>query len=298
MAAFGPPPSSTPREAVLELLKTTDLNSPRPSTLAPFEWEKLKLLQEGWPVRPQELTSVCPDVVRDKFLDPSSFRLSQEEFEAVHGERRLIRPYWDPVLANNRALRIKFIKALAARGLVSFRRRLQSTVGCFFVRKKDSCIRMVLDARRTNQCHKLPPHTALGSVQAWSALDFDLVDQPPLEDEIMADLETDRPELWSASGDLCDSFYQLTCEAMGEDFGFDYPESACVYDAEFVFEENRWVPVMSDELVFPAFVGLPMGWSWALWAMHLTTSEFVARSSTLWPDPLVVEDRRVAPPLA
>ena len=56
--------------------------------------------------------------------------------------------------------------------------------------------------------------------------------------------------------------------------------------------------MLPTELVFPAVVGLAAGWSWAMWAIHATVSATVAATSAALPDPLLVEDKRVAPPRA
>ena len=96
MAVFGPPPASTPAQAVNELLATNSADEPRPTTVVAFEWERLKLLQDSWPVNPQELSLVAPPAVAAAFADPGCFRLSEEEIEHVHGEQVLVQPYWDP----------------------------------------------------------------------------------------------------------------------------------------------------------------------------------------------------------
>ena len=53
IAAYGGAPSGANREAVHELLKTDNLDEPRPSTVASFKWERLRLLADDWPVRPR-----------------------------------------------------------------------------------------------------------------------------------------------------------------------------------------------------------------------------------------------------
>ena len=53
IAAFGRQPSLSPLEAVNELLRTSSVDEPRPSTLAAFDWQRLKLLDDYWTVRPQ-----------------------------------------------------------------------------------------------------------------------------------------------------------------------------------------------------------------------------------------------------
>ena len=56
--------------------------------------------------------------------------------------------------------------------MFSARRRIKSEVGLFFVHKKNGDIRMVVDARRTNALHHRPPPVHLGSVEAFSDIDW------------------------------------------------------------------------------------------------------------------------------
>ena len=218
VAAHGPAPPGTNLEAVYELLKTDNLDLPRPSTVAAFEWDRLRLLSPDWPVRPRDITTSAPEHVRSVFLDPELIRLSDEEFSYIHADERLIRPYCDATFRSDRQLRLRFFKALADRGLLSFRLRVRSLVGIFFVRKKNGDLRMVIDARQTNQSHRLPPHVPLGSARAWSMLDLGL--GPGEEEDAEADSEdgASGPSLWCGSGDLCDGFYQFK----NEDFGVDF----------------------------------------------------------------------------
>ena len=61
----------------------------------------------------------------------------------------------------------------------SFRKRIRSKVGIFFVRKKDpSAIRMIFDARITNCHHRRPPVTRLGSAVNYMDLRSSLVAKP------------------------------------------------------------------------------------------------------------------------
>ena len=169
-------------------------------------------------------------------MDPQSFCLSEEEVEHLYEESSLVKPYWDPKLCGDRDLRRRFFLALRDRGLLSFRRRISSTVGLFFVRKKLGWIHMVIDARRTNQLHRVPPHVPLGSARAWSMLD--LSHGPAVEAELWsAALLPDHEQengVFAAGGDMCDGFYQFSNEDLAEDFGFDFPETAEYYSCSSV----------------------------------------------------------------
>lgn len=98
------------------------------------------------------------------------------------------------------------------------------------------------------------------------------------------------------AADLADAFYQFRCEDLGEDFGLNWPAPARTYGCNEVYENGAFDPIRPDDFVFPVSVGIPMGWSWALWAVHTTVSHWVGLTSDLSPDPLMLEDKRVAPP--
>jgi len=120
---------------------------------------------------------------------------------------------------------------------------------------------------------------------------------PGEKDSADADLEGDDqvPSLWCGSGDLCDGFYQFKNEDFGVDFGLDFAEEAGTFGCEQVYSDGEWQAVSADTVVYPAFVGLAAGWSWAMWAMHCTVSHIVSRTSPDPSRPDLLEDRRPAP---
>ena len=293
VGGFGkPPPCFSHREALQELLRVRDLYHQRPSVVVPFEESRLKILRKA--PRPKEITDVAPPEVAAFFRDVSRFRRPLSDFA---DDEPVVRPYVDVRLRGSAALRRRFFRLLADLGLVSYRRRGRSFVGCFFVKKKHEEIRLVLDARPTNAAHRAPPHVALGTPAAWAGID--LAHEAPLDELVDAaarlQISGDQnvPQLCFASGDLTDSFYQFRCEALGEDFLFDFPDRAEHYSCRHVFEDGKWVEVAPGELVYPAFVGIAMGWSWALWAIHTTVSSILARSV-----PRLLQDRTVAPTMS
>ena len=257
---YGPrPPGLTQDGCLLDLLKTSDFYSGRPSSVAPFDKAKLRLLERR--PTPHRVSDVAPAFVADKLAQPDLYiRRSQAEIDHECEGTSPIKPYWDEVLLRDRAARIDFIKTLADIGLVSFRRRIRCRAGLFFVTKKGGQIRMVVDAREPNRMHRPPPHTALGTPGALAEQDWtwDALGVEPGPDA----------GVWGSSLDLQDSFYQFSNEVLGEDFGFDFPEPAGVYHCTHVWTPTGPVAVSEDDIVFPVFCGVPMGWSWALWAVH------------------------------
>ena len=62
-----------------------------------------------------------------------------------------------------------FSRSPQASGYWGFRRSIRSRVGMFFVRKSSpGQIRLVIDARVPNRCHRVPPYVSLGSAAALS----------------------------------------------------------------------------------------------------------------------------------
>ena len=147
VSAYGPrPPGLSRQGCLLDLLRTTDFYSGRPSSVADFDPAKLRILERK-PV-PRRIADVAPAFVAERLSDPDRYiRRSEKDVEAVCEGTSPIRPYWDTTLARDRTARISFIKLLAALGLVSFRRRIRAHVGLFFVSKKGGQIRVVVDAR-------------------------------------------------------------------------------------------------------------------------------------------------------
>ena len=266
------------------LLKTPNLYDKAPCAVAPFEASKLKILHQTF--LPRDIIHCAPAQVAASFRDPDKFiRRTQCEIEALHDGRPAIRPYWDVQLRTDRQQRIQFFKRLAGRGLVGFRRSIRSRVAPFFVAKKNDQIRMVLDAREVNVLHRPPPHTAISTPGAIASLDF--------SEAILCDGADEG--VVGGSVDLSDSFYQWCCDAMAEDFGFDTPETADTFDVTSIWSADGPEPVAPDDLLYPVFRGLSMGWSWALWALHTIVVAVIEPSLPLGVGSMVLD--KATPPV-
>eukprot|EP00972_Heterocapsa_arctica_P055470 8184642-Heterocapsa_arctica.AAC.1 len=66
----------------------------------------------------------------------------------------------------------EFLGALHRAGLLTWRRRQRSAIGCFFIDKKDGNLRLVIDARITNSMHRQAPHSRLAVASALARLNF------------------------------------------------------------------------------------------------------------------------------
>eukprot|EP00973_Karenia_brevis_P052195 7252702-Karenia_brevis.AAC.1 len=144
---------------------------------------------------------------------------------------------------------------------------------------------MIIDGRESSRLCRKPPHSWLGTVSALSQLDLsdsavEYANGGVLESPI---------EVCGASADLVNGFYQFSNPQLGSLFGFDFPDKASFYGIDKVYDEQlrAFVSVAADDLVYPVFEGLPMGWSWVLYFCHAVTQN--AGSSL--PQSILVRDR-------
>ena len=105
------------------------------------------------------------DVVSSKarvFLQDIRQRMLRDDksLAEVRSGKPETKPYMDRVLASSQRRYVQFVKLLHSRGLVRFLPYRHEEVAMFFVRKKDNRLRVIVDARRVNECFWcLPPST-------------------------------------------------------------------------------------------------------------------------------------------
>ncbi|CAK0812001.1 unnamed protein product, partial [Prorocentrum cordatum] len=271
--------------AFQELLKSSNIYSEEGRlTVRPFVQDKVSLLQGS--VEPREALDLVPDHVRQVLMEPEKFleRHSDELADEPH-----IEPYWDPLLnprvrANHPRL-LALLKRLADMGIVVATRRKKATVGLFFVEKKGDRLRMIVDGRQPNQYHRLPPQTSMASVEALASV------QVGADWRRRCSMKPDEAALYAATVDLKDGFHQFKIPHLSEWFVFDMPGVQAkdlgvhqVYDGD----AKAFVDVAPDDYVWPAYGGLAMGWSWALWICHETLAQ-VMRSSAGPRDAMVLD---------
>ena len=73
-------------------------------------------------------------------------------------------------------------------------------------------------------------------------------------------------ELVGDIGDVAAAYYQFNMDNLAEWFGLDDPVTAAEVGVSQVWDSDLgdFVAVSPDERLFPAFSGMPQGWSWAL----------------------------------
>jgi len=169
----------------------------------------------------------------------------------------LKQPYSDPGLVGNRVEYAKFLKHLAKLGLVRFGRSRKSTVGLFFVAKKDGRLRLIFDTRIANCVFVEPPHTELPTSAAFSKLEAPV-----------------GTPIYLAQSDLDNAFYHLLLPPGLSEFFVLPPARA----GDLGLTELDGVPLSPDYRVSAEMIALPMGWSWALHICQKTLEGLIANS--------------------
>ena len=181
-------------------------------------------------------------------------------------------------------------------GIVVATRRKNAVCGLFFARKKHHLLRMVVDMggnRTRSTVHRMPPHTTMASVEGLASVNVEAAWQervvPPAA----------QGSLFAASVDLKDGVHQFLNVHLAFWFVFDF---ACVTVGDLCVsvvcnEQARgYVKAEPDEIVWPAYGGMAMGWSWTLWICHETLASVM--DETAWPGDGHMLDKHPSPSLA
>ena len=161
----------------------------------------------------------------------------------------------------------QFLHKLHEVGLLGFRRHAKAFASAFFIRKKDGNQRMIIDGRQANACHREPPKSLLATPSACAALDFteneswgrdasNCQHAPPTGET------SEPPCVYGASVDLTDGFYQFLTQSVASWFCFDVEVTGEEFGVSEIWDDasRTMVPVAPDTPLFPAFLGMPMGW--------------------------------------
>ena len=127
--------------------------------------------------------------------------------------------------------------------MIEFRTACSGQVGCFFVKKKNGKLRLIIDARNLNRRLRRPPRTVLSSTAAV------------VEMEVPGD-----EDMFFSVQDVADCFYQFEVPSELIDLLGMMPVRA----GDFGITELDGVDISPNTLIFPCLRVLPMGFSWAL----------------------------------
>jgi hypothetical protein len=169
--AFVAPPSGekfSPEAALRALLRADSQYSGSANGLTPFVVGAVSL--------PVDQVTAAPI---EKLLEGQALRevrechtrmlLSPEELEGEL-EQGLAGLYHDPVLERSECKYLDFVCELFKSGIVNFNPWVKVEVGVFFVLKKNRKLRLILDARRSNQHFRRPPSRNNCSAGSFSNL--------------------------------------------------------------------------------------------------------------------------------
>lgn len=240
------------------------LYSEEPKNLASYDYSKVKVLKST--LHPRKLSELLPPHVKSVLLRYQSLiEKPPEEYDDCD-----IVPYWDPKLRHSKKELIRLITGLAQVGLVTFRAAVKEKIGLFFVRKKTpEWIRMVIDARRVNHRHRCPPTTKLATPRAFVDIQFPHTDNG-------------EPLAFGMEADVNDCFYNFVSEELASWFGIDLPLRvgdwvSAGWKIADIFDDATgcyYRPGL-DEVVYPVFRGLCMGWSWSLFFANEAVAHIV-----------------------
>ena len=277
------PEGITMGTALQDLMRSHNLYDGEPGNLAQYDPGKLKILRSA--IKPRSLSELLPPHVLPLLRRKHAhIERSPEEFQEFNRDNPSCcprQPYWDSALRNDSGVRLDFFRRLFSVGVLSFRTKIRSKVGIFFVKKKTpDAIRMIIDARITNAHHRPPPVTRLGSAANYADLDLS-------EEGLNGRFDAEHEHVgWGSEMDVSDCFYQFDLKEMASWFGIDYPLTVRTWrkhgiDIKQIYDESlgTHVTVSDDQTLFPVISVMPMGWSWALFLANETVAHVVRTSS-------------------
>ena len=262
---LGSPPSITDEEALRE----------EAANLVEMDLSKIRILRRRLDVTPAERLLPPQTAVYLQHFDElmRSPLMDQKESEPIT-------PYWDPSLRDDFSKRMQLYKALDASHLLTFRKRRKGRVAFFTVKKKDGQQRLIVDAREANSKHRRPPTTSLSTPSGFMDLDFSKLDTDGQGEVLQV------PAGCMFAGDVGDCFYNFSVERLSSWFWFCTDDRLTVgflrssgFDITTIYDDltGKHEPVSDDTWVWPAFFGMSMGWSWALFLAN----EIVAYQSPI-----------------
>ena len=181
------------------------------------------------------------------------------------------RCYCDPILVNRKTVYVTFLKDLMARGLLDFTLAPLEDVGIFCVWKKGrERLRLILDARRSNQWFRRPPSVDLISAEGLSSIELDVDPGEELDDETVAELGK-ALSVTAGVADVKDAFHRLRMRTfLRRYFCFPPARSGSLGLTGRTVEGHM---LTGNEQVWPCPVAFPMGFSWSLFFCQVSGEE-------------------------
>lgn len=291
VTAVGPPPDDLDeRRALTELLASKDFYSEVPHNLAGYDPAKLRVSKGD--VVPKDAIPLLPAEAAGYLRHfRTQIERSSEDIEQRAAEGLLPEPYWDPTLKSDKSARHDLFRNLQRLNILSFRKSIKARVGLFFVHKKDSNIRLIVDGRQASACHHKPPRARLGGPRALAEID--------LSDETLTTAGgfggISEIAVHASGADVKDSFFQFSLRPLASWFGIDELVTASDFNVTSVWddESESMVPVEAGDRLYPVFEAMSMGWSWSLYFCN----EAITDLATCSPSSQLVQDKEPVPTL-
>lgn len=258
-------------EAALKALlrgKTEYDCSVLPTTIAACSLERISI-PESLGDAPSALSLLDGDALR--YLQCPEQMLKDDE----NRDEEIFQPYWDPLLKNDKRIYRKFIQKLHSADYLVYTQKPKGKVGVFFVKKSDGVkIRMIIDARGTNQKFKTPPGVELLTSDGFSRIE---VSTPPGLHPGSPDYERIMREhsIHIGLSDVKDCFHRL-CQPrwLSEFFCLE------AIPAHWVGLQDSWldgVQLKKESLIYPAPGSLCMGFTWSLYFAQQISERLMSR---------------------
>lgn len=235
------------REASRELLQSclSYAGEEASTTVRPFNRSLVSIPEVGAKV--PYLFDVLDPHGREFLQDPDAhIFVSGDEWGHIVEKGGAIRPYMDEVLRHDHQQYFTFVKDLFDRGMITFTTKPRAIITPFFVAKKNGKLRLVLDCRGVNQMFRPPPALAMSAGFSWSRLSVER-----------------SQTLYTAQSDIKDYFYSLRLPSFLQPF-FALPPIPCHLMQQWGVSAELGGLGSYDDMVYPQFGVVPMGWSWAM----------------------------------
>ncbi len=262
-----------PEEALRALLKGADPydGSGAHMTLASYQADLVSL--------PDDITN-CPLLVTvlgdddQKFLEENSELMMRTKSE-VEALETPVEPYWDPILKFNRKEYNKLVSRLAGIGYFQYTTMPQSYVGVFFVYKSNRTkLRMITDARRSNQLFRDPPPVSLMTAEGFGRFELSL------QHELFGDSQVHSAfEVFLGLSDVRDCFHRMRVPHWMARYFCWKPVPAKVVGMTGKSVDGKVLGPLDP--IYPCAGSLCQGFSWALYFAQMANQNIAGRVPSL-----------------
>ena len=283
-AAMGKPPAELTCEGALDGLLANKCYQGQPVALAPLDVDLLSLPTAG--SAPTDLATLVGGsgaAMVEEFVKSKVF--PEEEAAERLRRSRVVKPYMDPGVARDRRKYADLLRRLDLSGMLCWRRSGKPSCGLFAVWKKASGgvrkQRLIVDCRRANETFGAPEPVRLATGQSLGSVEVD------------SGSEVQMP-VYIGQVDIKDAFYNMLLPPCLQG-AFCLPPVAAGRVGHSTVEGET---VKGEELIFPVFRCVPMGWTHALWWCQVAHEKAAGAAHADVNDENKVSDRRVAPTLS